>query len=129
MGGGSGIAATTARSCRGVFGAMRTLLPTVNPIVDTTFSVGAPEAESTSTEVRGELVTRSPCTAVWSLANTATSVKLTPGVMAAITRPLAAAGVSVFAISPYSTDYLLIKEEQMDKALAALAASGLEVSV
>jgi len=51
------------------------------------------------------------------------------GVMAAITRPLADAGVSIFAISSYSTDYLLIKEEQLDKAVSALAASGLEVSV
>jgi len=51
------------------------------------------------------------------------------GVMAAITRPLAAAGVSIFAISTYSTDYLLIKEEQLSQALTALAASGCEVSV
>src|SRR5258706_6441996 len=50
------------------------------------------------------------------------------GVMAAITRPLAAAGISIFAVSTYSTDYLLLKEEQLNKAITVLAASGFEVS-
>jgi hypothetical protein len=51
------------------------------------------------------------------------------GVMSVITRPLAAAGISIFAISSYSTDYLLIKEEQLSQAVTALAASGFEVTV
>jgi len=49
------------------------------------------------------------------------------GVLAAITRPLADAGVSVFAISTYSTDYLLIHQDQLAKAISTLAAKGMEV--
>ena len=46
------------------------------------------------------------------------------GVLAAIVGPLAAAGVSLFAISTYDTDYILVKEERLETALQVLAASG-----
>ncbi len=42
------------------------------------------------------------------------------GVLSAITAPLAEAGISVFAISTYTTDYLLIKQEAMERALKIL---------
>jgi uncharacterized protein len=46
------------------------------------------------------------------------------GVLAALASPLAAAGVSIFAISTYDTDYLLVKEETLAEAIAALSAAG-----
>ncbi len=46
------------------------------------------------------------------------------GVLAAIAAPLAAAGVSIFAISTFDTDYVLGKEENLAKAVDALRAAG-----
>lgn len=50
------------------------------------------------------------------------------GIMAALTKPLADAGVSVFTISTYDTDYLLIGESMLGKAIAALQAAGFQVT-
>ncbi len=46
------------------------------------------------------------------------------GVLASITTPLAEAKVSIFAISTYDTDYILVKENDLEKAKRALQASG-----
>jgi hypothetical protein len=46
------------------------------------------------------------------------------GIMFSITRPLAEAGISVFVISTYDTDYFLVKEKQLAEAIDALSASG-----
>jgi uncharacterized protein len=46
------------------------------------------------------------------------------GVLSSLTRPLAAAGVSVFAISTFDTDYLLVAETSLDDAIAALTRAG-----
>ena len=40
------------------------------------------------------------------------------------TAPLAEAGISVFAVSTFDTDYLLVKEADFEKALAALPQAG-----
>lgn len=42
------------------------------------------------------------------------------GVLSSLTAPLAEAGISVFAISTYTTDYLLIKQEAMERTLKIL---------
>ena len=49
------------------------------------------------------------------------------GILASLTAPLAEAGVSVFAISTYDTDYLLIARERLGEAIAALTAAGHEI--
>jgi hypothetical protein len=49
------------------------------------------------------------------------------GVLASLTEPLARAGVSLFAISTFDTDYLLVKQENLEKARAALSAAGHQV--
>ncbi|HEX5735232.1 MAG TPA: ACT domain-containing protein [Blastocatellia bacterium] len=49
------------------------------------------------------------------------------GVLVSLAQPMAQAGVGVFVISTYDTDYLLVKGENLDRALAALAESGHEV--
>ena len=46
------------------------------------------------------------------------------GVLAALASPLAAAGVSIFAVSTYDTDYVLVKGDTLDRAVAALSAAG-----
>jgi len=49
------------------------------------------------------------------------------GVLASLTEPLAKEGISVFAISTYDTDFLLVKEEQLEAAIQALREEGFEV--
>lgn len=46
------------------------------------------------------------------------------GVMAALTVPLADAGVSVFAVSTYDTDYVMVREADLGRAREALTAAG-----
>ncbi len=46
------------------------------------------------------------------------------GVLASLAGPLAAAGVSLFALSTYDTDYLLVRAADLERSLAALAAAG-----
>ena len=46
------------------------------------------------------------------------------GVLLSLLEPLAAAGVPVFALSTFDTDYLLVREAALDDAVAALAGAG-----
>lgn len=50
------------------------------------------------------------------------------GVLDALTDPLAQAGISIFAISTYDTDYLMVRESQIQEASAALRAAGHSLS-
>jgi hypothetical protein len=50
------------------------------------------------------------------------------GVLAGLTAPLAAAGVSVFAVSTFDTDYLLVREGALAAAAGALRAAGYRVT-
>ena len=49
------------------------------------------------------------------------------GILAALAASLAAAGISIFALSTYDTDYLLVKEQDLFHAVEVLIASGYEV--
>jgi len=42
------------------------------------------------------------------------------GVLSSIVQPLALAGVSIFAISTFDTDYVLVKQENLQKAITTL---------
>ena len=46
------------------------------------------------------------------------------GVLASLATSLANADVSLFAISTFDTDYLLVSEKQLDAAIAALRSAG-----
>ncbi len=46
------------------------------------------------------------------------------GVLASFLQPLGEAQISIFAISTFDTDYVLIKRGQLEQARAALAAAG-----
>lgn len=50
------------------------------------------------------------------------------GVLASVATPLTGAGVSIFALSTYDTDYVLVKEEGLEHAVSALRRTGHEVS-
>jgi hypothetical protein len=52
----------------------------------------------------------------------------TIGVIAGLTRPLADAGVSVFVVSTHDTDWILVQEQDLDAAEAALRRLGHSVS-
>ncbi len=46
------------------------------------------------------------------------------GVLAGISVPLAAAGVPIFVVSTFDTDYVLVPRAKLERALAALKAAG-----
>lgn len=48
------------------------------------------------------------------------------GVLASVLVPLAEAGVSIFALSTFDTDHVLVKREKLEAAVAALRAAGHE---
>ncbi len=49
------------------------------------------------------------------------------GILARISGILAEAGISIFAVSTFNTDYVLVKQEQFAQALEVLEAAGYEV--
>ncbi len=49
------------------------------------------------------------------------------GILASIANPLADAKVSIFAISTFDTDYVLVKQESLEKAREALTKNGFVV--
>jgi hypothetical protein len=51
------------------------------------------------------------------------------GIMAALAGALAAAGVPLFALSTFDTDHLLVKDDDLARAVAALSEAGHEVVV
>ena len=50
------------------------------------------------------------------------------GILAGISSVLAAAGIGIFAISTFNTDYVLVKEGDLDWAIDALTAEGYLIS-
>jgi hypothetical protein len=49
------------------------------------------------------------------------------GILAAIADPLAEAGLGIFAISTYDTDYVLVKARDLDTAVGALERAGHQI--
>lgn len=50
------------------------------------------------------------------------------GILASLTQPLAQAGISIFAVSTYDTDYLLVKQQVVAQAINTLAQQGHSIS-
>ncbi len=46
------------------------------------------------------------------------------GILASLANPLASAGINIFAISTFETDYLLVKENNFERAIEALTKAG-----
>ncbi len=49
------------------------------------------------------------------------------GILASLASALANAGVSIFALSTFDTDYILVKSDTLDRALAALKEAGFRI--
>ena len=49
------------------------------------------------------------------------------GILAKIASVLADNGISIFAVSTYNTDYVMVKKENFQKALEVLAVAGYEI--
>jgi len=49
------------------------------------------------------------------------------GIIASLATPLAQAGISIFVVSTYDTDYLLIKEKDLERAVWILSQEGHQV--
>lgn len=49
------------------------------------------------------------------------------GILSNILEPLATAGISIFALSTYNTDYILVKEEKLKDAVEKLESKGYQV--
>jgi hypothetical protein len=50
------------------------------------------------------------------------------GVMASLSAPMAAAGISIFVLSTYDTDYLLVRDHAFERAIEVLTDAGHVVS-
>jgi uncharacterized protein len=49
------------------------------------------------------------------------------GILASLANPLAAAGVSIFAVSTFDTDYILVRDHALDTAIDSLRRAGHDV--
>ncbi len=49
------------------------------------------------------------------------------GILAELSSILAAENIGIFAVSTFNTDYILVKAENFDRAIEALAAEGYEI--
>ena len=51
------------------------------------------------------------------------------GILHSILQPLTQAGISIFAVSTYNTDYILVKEDRLEAAVHALVEAGFRVTM
>lgn len=51
------------------------------------------------------------------------------GILDALAHPMAQAGVSIFAVSTFDTDYLLVSEARLDRAIAVLEQAGHHLAI
>lgn len=49
------------------------------------------------------------------------------GILSSIAGPLAEAKISIFAVSTFDTDYILVKQDMLSKAKIALRKAGFEI--
>jgi uncharacterized protein len=49
------------------------------------------------------------------------------GILSSITAPLASAGISIFAISTFDTDYILVKQDKLEDAKIVLVQNGFTI--
>lgn len=110
-------------------------LPTGSPIpawvkTDDFFSLTRTTAELTVVCRQAVVPDGVVCEPSWRCLQVAGAMPFTlVGVLASLTTPIAQAGVGIFAFSTFDTDYLLIKDTDFPKALAALRAVGHRVFV
>ena len=73
----------------------------------------------------GRIPTGVRCEREWRLLRVAGTQAFTlTGVLSSVLEPLAKAGISIFAISTFDTDYVMVKSEQLEAATKALRVAG-----
>lgn len=66
-----------------------------------------------------------PCEKIWKVIKVQGPLDFSLiGILAALTAPLAAGGISIFAVSTFDTDYLLVKEGDVIRAREILEQHG-----
>lgn len=64
----------------------------------------------------------------WALLKVAGSLDFAlTGILASLANPLAEAGISIFAVSTFDTDYLLVKKEKLEQATTVLKQAGFSI--
>jgi uncharacterized protein len=72
---------------------------------------------------------RARCERDWRLLRVKGPLDFTQvGIIAGLSGTLAKAGVSIFALSTYDTDYIMVKQADLDRALSALRDAGYPVN-
>jgi len=62
---------------------------------------------------------------VWCALKVAGPIPLSSvGILASIAAPLACADISLFVVSTFDTDYVLVRAEQLESAVTALSGAG-----
>lgn len=66
-----------------------------------------------------------PCERAWRALRVAGQLDFgLTGILAALATPLANAGISLFALSTFDTDYILVKQNSLDRAIQVLIQAG-----
>lgn len=80
--------------------------------------------------MEGNVPAEVKCSAGWRILSVQGPLDLTmTGVLASLSEPLAGAGINIFSISTYDTDHILVQEEKLTDAIAALQMAGNTVRV
>jgi len=66
--------------------------------------------------------------AAWLIGGSRTLGLQPHGVLAGLATPLATVGISIFAVSTYDTDYVLVRNDDFDRAVRALREAGHNIS-
>ena len=68
---------------------------------------------------------RAPASRGWRAIRVAGALDFSlTGILASLATPLAEAGISIFALSTHDTDYVLVKDETLPRAVDALTGAG-----
>lgn len=101
-------------------------LPTAAPLPQVPFFAAIrTDEELTLVTEEGFAPKGVPCERGWRGLKLAGPMDLTlTGVLASLAVPLAEAGIAIFVVSTFDTDYILVKEARLDDAIATLATAG-----
>jgi hypothetical protein len=93
------------------------------------FSITRTPEELSIVSVESAIPADVPCESGWRAFKVAGPLDFAlTGVLASIAKPLAEAGISIFAVSTFETDYVLVKGGRVGDAVRSLERAGHQVS-